>query len=118
HFANGVQLSENEDFVLVSESIRSRVLRYHLKGPKAGQKDVFMDGLPGVPDNIRSNGKGGFYIVLTQPRQFFGDNIGRLPIVRKIILRTHSLVDLVLGSLKRFIPDFVGFGGLSEIVGF
>ncbi|CAG7660341.1 unnamed protein product, partial [Allacma fusca] len=69
HFANGVQLSENEDFVLISESIRCRVLRYHLKGPKAGQKDVFMDGLPGLPDNIRPNGKGGFYIVLSEPRQ-------------------------------------------------
>lgn len=28
HFANGVQLSQNEDFVLVSETAKSRVLRY------------------------------------------------------------------------------------------
>ena len=26
--------------------------------------DIFFDGLPGTPDNIRSNGKGGFYVSL------------------------------------------------------
>ena len=45
----------------------SRIFRYYLKGPKAGTHDVFVDGLPGMPDNIRPNGKGGFYITLFAP---------------------------------------------------
>ena len=38
--------------------------RYYLKGEKAGQTDVFVAGLAGYPDNIRSNGKGGFYVAI------------------------------------------------------
>lgn len=42
--------------------------RYYLRGDKKGTTEVFNDGLPGSPDNIRSNGKGGFYISLIAPR--------------------------------------------------
>ena len=28
HFANGVQLSKNEDFVLISETSAARIMRY------------------------------------------------------------------------------------------
>lgn len=40
--------------------------RYYLKGEKKGESDTFVDGLPGYPDNIRSNGRGGFFVVLFQ----------------------------------------------------
>ena len=43
------------------------MFRYYLKGSKAGTHDVFVDGLPGMPDNLRPNGKGGFYITLFAP---------------------------------------------------
>jgi len=36
HFANGVALSEDEEFVIVAETAGSRILRYYLKGPKKG----------------------------------------------------------------------------------
>ncbi|CAG7720120.1 unnamed protein product [Allacma fusca] len=110
HFANGVQLSKDEDFVLICETIRSRIFRYYLKGPKAGQQDIFMDGLPGLPDNIRSNGKGGFYIALIVNRQAFYETIAPLPIVRKVILRVRSLL---LGTVS-FIESFVSKNPLIE----
>jgi len=68
HFANGVQLSQNEDFVIVAESCQSRLVRYYLKGNKKGQSDLFIDGLPGLPDNIRSDGKGGILVSLIAAR--------------------------------------------------
>lgn len=42
--------------------------RYYLKGETKGKSDIFIDRLPGLPDNVRPNGKGGFYIVLISPR--------------------------------------------------
>ncbi|KAG8233768.1 hypothetical protein J437_LFUL003839 [Ladona fulva] len=62
--ANGVQLSPNEDFVLVAEGGKDRILRYYLKGPQKGTHDIFVDGLPGVPDKIRSSGRpeGGYLV--------------------------------------------------------
>ena len=41
--------------VYVAETGRFRVRRYYLKGEKAGQTDILIDNLPGVPDNLRFN---------------------------------------------------------------
>jgi sugar lactone lactonase YvrE len=41
-----------------------RIVKYWLKGPKAGSHEIFFDNLPGYPDNIRSDGRGGFWVAL------------------------------------------------------
>ncbi|MCP5161189.1 MAG: SMP-30/gluconolactonase/LRE family protein [Hahellaceae bacterium] len=68
YFANGVALSQQEDFILVNETSRYRITRYWLKGPKAGQHDIFLDNLPGFPDGIASDGRGNFWLALVSPR--------------------------------------------------
>jgi len=104
HFANGVQLSRNEDFVLVSETVRSRILKYHLTGSKKGTHEVFMDGLPGSPDNIRADNRGRIYISLIVPRfsDKFGliDALGPHPYVRKFLLRLMCVVKAVLSGIQ------------------
>ncbi|MGB0526032.1 MAG: SMP-30/gluconolactonase/LRE family protein, partial [Flammeovirgaceae bacterium] len=45
YFANGLVLSKSEDYLLLSETSKYRVLRYWLKGAKAGTWEVFMDNL-------------------------------------------------------------------------
>jgi sugar lactone lactonase YvrE len=50
---NGVQLHSDKQSVLVAQSLLSRILRYYFAGPKRGKVEVFADGLPGLPDNIR-----------------------------------------------------------------
>jgi len=64
YFANGVAVSQNEDFVLVNETYRYRITRYWITGPKSGTSDVFIDNLPGFPDGVSSNGKGTFWLAL------------------------------------------------------
>lgn len=63
-FANGVALSKNEDFVVLNETYKYRIHRYWLKGPKAGTSDVWVENLPGFPDNISSDGNGTFYLAM------------------------------------------------------
>lgn len=63
-FANGVALSQKEDFVLINETYRYRIRRYWLKGPKAGSSEIFLDNLPGFPDGISSNRQGRFWVAL------------------------------------------------------
>ncbi len=62
YFANGVALSQHEDFVLVSETTRYRITRVWLAGPKAGTADVFAENLPGIPDGIAANRSGTFWV--------------------------------------------------------
>lgn len=52
HFANGVSVSPDGSYLLVSETWKYRILKYHILGPRAGEVEVFADNLPGFPDNL------------------------------------------------------------------
>jgi sugar lactone lactonase YvrE len=82
YFANGVALSQQEDFLLVNETYRYRIVRYWLKGPKAGTQDIFIDNLPGFPDNISSNGKGTFWLALFTVRNDVLDTLHAFPFLK------------------------------------
>lgn len=82
YFANGVALSQNQDFVLINETYRYRIIRYWLKGPRAGTQEIFMDNLPGFPDNISSSPKGDFWLALFTVRNQFLDAIHPHPFLK------------------------------------
>ena len=79
YFANGVALSKAEDFVLVNETYRYRISRYWLSGEKAGQYDIFIDNLPGLPDNLQGDRAGTFWVALPTPRKADADFLHRHP---------------------------------------
>ncbi|KAL6130012.1 hypothetical protein ACLB2K_068394 [Fragaria x ananassa] len=60
-FANGVALSKDSDFVLVTQTTAKNVLRYWLQGPRANTVDTFFN-LRGAPDNINININGEFWV--------------------------------------------------------
>ncbi len=86
-FANGVAIGPNEDYVLVTESSEYRVQRYWLKGPKAGCAEIFIDNLPGFPDNISYNGGERFWLAIAAPRHPLIDALANRPFLRKVIAR-------------------------------
>ena len=85
YFANGVALSPEEDFVLINETYRYRITRYWLKGPDAGTHEIFVDNLPGFPDNISVNRKGNFWVALFTIRNEVADKLHPFP-TRKNLL--------------------------------
>ncbi|MBN2179324.1 MAG: SMP-30/gluconolactonase/LRE family protein [Deltaproteobacteria bacterium] len=87
YFANGVALSENEDFVLVNETYRYRIIRYWLRGPKAGTRDIFADNLPGFPDGISANRKGTFWLALFTVRNPIMDTIYPYPFLKTLLAK-------------------------------
>ncbi len=100
YFANGVALSANEDFVLVNETYRYRITRYWLKGEKAGQHEVFIDNLPGLPDNLQGDRKGTFWVALPTPRKADAD-----------FLHRHPWLKAQLAKLPRmFLPKPTAYG--------
>lgn len=86
-FANGVTLGPDDAFVLVNETGAYRITRYWLSGPKAGTRDVFIDNLPGLPDNLAFNGRDRFWVALYAPRNALLDATAQYPFVRKVITR-------------------------------
>ncbi|MDB5978470.1 MAG: gluconolactonase [Nevskia sp.] len=86
-FANGVAIGPNEDYVLVTESSEYRVQRYWLKGPKAGCAEIFIDNLPGFPDNISYNGRDRFWLAIAAPRHPLIDLLANKPFLRQVLSR-------------------------------
>ena len=52
-FANGIEMDPEEKFLIFCETGRARLHKYYLKGDKAGTHEVFLESLPGLPDNIK-----------------------------------------------------------------
>uniref|UniRef100_R7WAX5 Putative Strictosidine synthase n=1 Tax=Aegilops tauschii TaxID=37682 RepID=R7WAX5_AEGTA len=66
-YPNGVTLSRDRTHLVVAHTVPCQAFRYWLKGPKAGQYELFAD-LPGYPDNVRRDGQGGFWVALNQEK--------------------------------------------------
>jgi sugar lactone lactonase YvrE len=84
HFANGVAVSPDGQYVLLNETGAFRVLRYWIEGPKAGTHEIFLEGLPGWPDGISLGPDGLFYLTLISPRTGLHDFILPRPWTRKL----------------------------------
>jgi sugar lactone lactonase YvrE len=82
YFANGVALPQEEDFVLVNETYRYRIIRYWLKGPRVGTHEIFVDNLPGFPDNISSNRRGTLWLALFTVRNDLMDKLHPYPFIK------------------------------------
>ncbi|MEO8642176.1 SMP-30/gluconolactonase/LRE family protein [Pseudomonas sp.] len=91
-FANGVTLGPDDAYVLVNETGAYRISRYWLSGPKAGTHDLFIDNLPGLPDNLAFNGRDRFWVALYAPRNALLDATAPHPFVRKMIVRAMTVL--------------------------
>lgn len=103
HFANGVTLSPDQDYLLVAESGMYQVLRLWLQGPRAGQSEVFADNLPGSPDNITTSPDGIYWVALPGGPQARAatDPLMPHPLLRRALMRAPR-------SLRERIPK-VGY---------
>jgi sugar lactone lactonase YvrE len=91
-FANGVARSADDSYVLVNETGSYRILRYWLKGDKLGTKDVFIDNLPGFPDNISRTRDGHFFVGLASPRSAVVDYLSSYPWLRSMVQRLPAFM--------------------------
>lgn len=87
HFANGVAISPDQSFLLVVETGKYRVWRVWLRGEKKELTEIFIDNLPGFPDNISSNGNDKFWLALVTPRNSLLDKLLPRPFLRKVVMR-------------------------------
>ncbi|XP_075456460.1 adipocyte plasma membrane-associated protein-like isoform X2 [Ascaphus truei] len=96
YMANGLALSPEEDYILIAETSICRILRYWLTGSKAGVKEVFVDNMPGYPDNIRISTVGTYRVGFSTTRfpGFFTpflDAIAPYPALKRFIVKVTPL---------------------------
>ena len=92
NFANGVAISEDQQYLLISETGSYRIHRYWLRGPNAGNSEIIIDNLPGFPDNINNGINGRFWIGLVAPRKAILDQHADSPFIRRMLLRVPSFL--------------------------
>lgn len=91
YFANGVALSSNENFLIINETYRYRIRRFWLRGEKAGKSDIFIDNVPGFPDNVTSNRNGLFYVALFTVRNPAMDGIHPYSFLTKLMSKLPKI---------------------------
>jgi sugar lactone lactonase YvrE len=87
-FANGVALAADESFVAVAETAARTLVRYWLAGPRAGQRELLVDGLAGYPDNISRGSDGLIWVAVASPRDPLVEVLQRGPLrLRRAVTR-------------------------------
>ncbi|XP_032715237.1 adipocyte plasma membrane-associated protein isoform X6 [Lontra canadensis] len=104
-FPNGVQLSPTEDFVLVAETTMARIRRFYLSGLMKGGADLFVENLPGFPDNIRPSSSGGYWVGMATIRSNPGfsmlDFLSERPFIKRMIFKLFSQE-----TVMKFVPRY------------
>lgn len=90
-FPNGVQLSIDKQSILICETTLARVVRHWIAGDSGliGKTEVFLDNLPGLPDNIRLTSTGNYWIAFAgvrhQEKPSMLDRLRNWPRLRAIL---------------------------------
>ncbi len=90
-FANGVALSSDERFLIVAETGSYRLIKFWLRGAKAGTHDVLIDNLPGFPDNVTRSPSGYFWVSFPTPRSALMDRLAPYPTLRKMVMNLPAM---------------------------
>ncbi|CAN6201184.1 unnamed protein product [Urochloa humidicola] len=69
-YPNGIAISADRTHLVVALTSPCKLMRYWLRGPKAGTSEMFAD-LPGYPDNVRPDRKGGYWVALHREKREF-----------------------------------------------
>ena len=99
YFGNGVVLAKDETYVLLVETAKYRVLRYWLKGEKAGTTDTFIDNLPGFPNGISIREDGSYWLGFTTKRSENLDKIHPKPAVKRLV---YALPNFLQPKAEKF----------------
>ncbi|GLJ34585.1 hypothetical protein SUGI_0695630 [Cryptomeria japonica] len=98
YFANGVALSPKQDFLVFCETSMFRCRKFWLQGPKKGNTESFVDRLPGVPDNVRYDGRGIFWIALPTSWNLLGRTMIRYSFLRHLVVAMAAVAPHVIDS--------------------
>ncbi|KAK1273940.1 Strictosidine synthase 1 [Acorus gramineus] len=92
-FANGVAVSKDKSYVLVTETTRNRIQRYWLSGAKNGTSEIWVE-LPGSPDNIKRNSEGNFWVAINHALAVKVDRDGLIIDVIDVTKVSHSISEV------------------------
>lgn len=91
-FANGVAIGPKEDYLLITETFGTRIHKFWLSGAKKGQSEIWVNEIPGFPDNISYNGNGIFWVAFPNQRVTALEPFYDKPFLRKMLARLPTSI--------------------------
>lgn len=114
YFANGLELMDDRQAILIADTFNKRILKHYIRGPRRGTTDLWAWS-PQYPDNIRRghDKRHETYWVIgcaSKPDKAidFLEIVYMMPRVRKLFLKNYYLI----GSLIEFLGKYL-FGSTS-----
>tara|TARA_R110002126_G_scaffold291790_1_gene458430 strand:- start:11142 stop:12215 length:1074 start_codon:yes stop_codon:yes gene_type:complete len=99
YFGNGVVVSKTQDYLLMVETTKYRVLKYWLSGDKAGETEIFIDNLHGFPNGISIREDGSYWLGFSTKRSEALDKIHPKTGMKKFV---YSLPEFMQPKAERF----------------
>lgn len=135
YFGNGVVLSKDESYLLMTETETYSILRYWLKGDRKGNTDVFMDNLPGFPNGISIRDNGTYWLGFSTKRNDALDHIHPKSGMKKLVYalpnflqpkqdlfgmilnisQEGDIIDALFDTTGKFVPEA---GAVKEFNGY
>ncbi|KAL2939631.1 Protein STRICTOSIDINE SYNTHASE-LIKE 7 [Bienertia sinuspersici] len=85
YFANGIQVSADQKSVIFCETTMKRCKKYIREGEMQGSLQDFVHNLPGMPDNIRYDEEGHYWIAFSTSSKPYWDIALKYPLLRKAL---------------------------------
>lgn len=98
-FPNGVCVTHDGKYLLVASTWNCSILIFDLADLSAGPR-IFLDGLPGYPDNINRTSDGGYWIALAGMRNPIMDQAMRYPGLRQRMSKRVPPTNWLFGNLN------------------
>jgi ribose transport system permease protein len=100
-FPNGITICRDRQSLLFAETWGCRINRYWFDGPNKGKREVFVDNLPGYPDNLNRGSDGTFWIALLGMRTKTFDLAMRKPGFRRRVAKRLAPDEWLFPNINR-----------------
>lgn len=100
-FPNGVTICRDGQSLLFAETWACRINRYWFDGPNKGKLEVFLDNLPGYPDNLNRGSDGTYWIALLGMRTRTFDLAMRKPAFRRRMAKRIAADEWMFPNINR-----------------
>jgi ribose transport system permease protein len=100
-FPNGITICRDGQSLLFAETWACRISRYWFDGPNKGKREVFLDNLPGYPDNLNRGSNGTYWIALLGMRTRTFDLAMRKPSFRRRMAKRIASDEWLFPNINR-----------------
>jgi ribose transport system permease protein len=100
-FPNGITICRDGQSLLFAETWACRINRYWFDGPNKGKREVFVENLPGYPDNLNRGSDGTFWIALLGMRTKTFDLAMRKPGFRRRVAKRLAPDEWLFPNINR-----------------